>query len=376
MHPLWQARQPVRFDGLLHIDQNAVFGNRASGKLWCTFFALVAWAAVHERGVEDLHQYVDDNFGFEFRRELVPYRPYGISYLAKQTHLLELWDEVGVLHEKPKQEFGAVLEIIGLEVSLVSMTISMSFQKRGELVAAVRQFVSQDSPQAHPLGEWLSLLGWMNWGLNAYPLLKPALQPAYDKVRGKSAPHAPVYRNKDVTSHFLWFANCIEKSSGVHFIEMTEWGAKDADIEIFCDASGQGLGFWSPQGNVAFMSPLVGDTHTIFFNEALCVISALRWASRLSPRPCKIVIHTDSLNTVQIFQTLKAERDYNPLLMHAVSVMLDSDVQVRVLFIRGEDNVVADALSRLLPDVATSVILFLTVAPFAPPRNELGVSTE
>ena len=200
MHPLWQARQPVRFDGLLHIDRNAVFGNRASSKLWCTFFALVAWAAVHERGVEDLHQYVDDNFGFEFRREP-----------AKQTHLLELWDEVGVLHEKPKQEFGAVLEIIGLEVSLVSMTILMSFQKRGELVAAVCQFVSQDSPQAHPLGEWLSLLGWMNWGLNAYPLLKPALQPAYDKVRGKSAPHAPVYRNKDVTSHFLWFANRIEK---------------------------------------------------------------------------------------------------------------------------------------------------------------------
>ena len=57
-------------------------------------------------GVEDLHQYVDDNFGFEFRCELVPYRPYGISYPAKQTHLLELWDEVGVLHEKPKQEFG------------------------------------------------------------------------------------------------------------------------------------------------------------------------------------------------------------------------------------------------------------------------------
>jgi hypothetical protein len=30
----------------------------------------------------------------------------------------------------------------------------------------------------------------------------------------------------------LWFANRIEKSSGVHFIEMTEWGAKDADIDV------------------------------------------------------------------------------------------------------------------------------------------------
>ena len=100
MHPLWQARQPVRFDGLLHIDHNAVFGNRASGKLWCTFFALVGWAAAHERGLEDLHQYVDDTFGFEFNRTLVRYEPYDTSYPEKQAHLLELWDEIGLIHDE------------------------------------------------------------------------------------------------------------------------------------------------------------------------------------------------------------------------------------------------------------------------------------
>ena len=90
MHPLWQARQPVRFDGLLHVDRNAVFGNQASGKLWCTFFALVGWAAVHKHGVEDLHQYVDNNFGFDFEQQLVYYPPYKISYPKKQVLLLEL----------------------------------------------------------------------------------------------------------------------------------------------------------------------------------------------------------------------------------------------------------------------------------------------
>jgi hypothetical protein len=372
MHPLWQARQPVRFDGLLHIDRNAVFGNRASGKLWCTFFALVGWAAVHERGVEDLHQYVDDNFGFDFDRQLVYNPPYETSYPAKQVRLLELWDEIGLLHEKPKQVFGAVVEIIGLEVSLISMTISMSLDKRLELVTAIRNFVSPDSPRAPPLGDWLLMLGWMNWALNAYPLLKPALQPAYEKVRGKSASHAPVYRNKDVISHFTWFANHVEKLPGVHFIEMTEWAADDADLQVFCDASSLALGFWCPQHHTGFVSPLLGDSRTIFYNEALCVVSALRWGIRLFPRPRKIAIHTDSLNTVQIFSTLKAEHEYNPLLMYATSLLMDHNVHLRVFFIPGEENVVADALSRLLPNVALSISPGLEITMFTPPRNELG----
>ena len=211
---------------------------------------------------------------------MVRYEPYDTSYPEKQAHLLELWDEIGLIHEKPKQEFGAILEIIGLEVSLVSMTISMSLQKRHELIAVVRAFISSEGPCAHPLGEWLSMLGWMNWALNAYPLLKPALQPAYDKVKGKS--FAPVYCNKNIITHFTWFANHVENLSGVCFIEMTKWGAEDADIQVFCDASGQGLGYWLPSNNVGFMSPLLGDAHTIFFNEALCVVSALHWAARLS----------------------------------------------------------------------------------------------
>ena len=53
----------------------------------------------------------------------------------------------------------------------------LSLDRRLELFAVVCKFVSPDSQRAFPLGDWLSILGWMNWALNAYPLLKPALQP-------------------------------------------------------------------------------------------------------------------------------------------------------------------------------------------------------
>lgn len=81
-----------------------------------------------------------------------------------------------------------------------------------------------------------------------------------------------------------------------------------------------------------------------------------------------MALHTDSLNTVEIFYTLKAEHDYNPLLM-------DLNAQLRVFFIPGTENTVADALSRLLPHVAQSLSPLIQIHPFMPPHIELGVST-
>jgi hypothetical protein len=168
----------------------------------------------------------------------------------------------------------------------------------------------------------------------------------------------------------------VEKSPGVHFIEMTEWGAANADLQIFCDASSQALGFWVPLHSAGFFSPLTDGSKTIFFNEALCVVSALHWATRLSPRPRKVAIHTDSLNTVEIFHTLKAEHDYNPLLMLAVTLLIKCNIQLRVFFIPGSENTVADALSRLLPHVAQSLSPSLSIQPFTPPQLAMGAHEE
>lgn len=159
-------------------------------------------------------------------------------------------------------------------------------------------------------------------------------------------------------------------------METTDWAAGDANLRLFCNASGHALGFWSPSHSAGFFSPLQNDTHTIFYNEALCVLSALAWAVRLSPRPRKIAIHTDSLNTVEIFHSLKAEDGYNDLLMSAVTMLLDFHVHLRVFFLPGVENTVADALSRLLPHVATSLVPGLSIEPFTPPRVELEATAE
>ncbi len=53
-HPWWQVWQVMKIDGDFHIDQCCVFGNQASGALWCAFYMLVLWVGIHVRGLNGL----------------------------------------------------------------------------------------------------------------------------------------------------------------------------------------------------------------------------------------------------------------------------------------------------------------------------------
>ena len=117
-HPHWQVRQATKIDEDFYIDRCCVFRNCASGAIWCAFYALVLWIGIHVKGLTCLLHYVDDAFSFDSSEELEFYAPYEDYYPPKQVGLLKLFDEVGILHEKQKQEFGRTLTIIGLEVCL------------------------------------------------------------------------------------------------------------------------------------------------------------------------------------------------------------------------------------------------------------------
>src|SRR5258707_2435983 len=249
MHPRWQVRQVTLIDGNYHVDCCAVFGNRASGHLWCLFFGLVCWIAIHECGVDGLLHYVDDAFNISFSDELSFYAPYGHLMPADQTHFLLLLDEIGVLHEDKKQLYGEPLEVIGLVVDVHNVSISMSHEAKQGLIEALRDFVlnTLDNKRQQPLRAWLRILRHANWALNAFPILKPALNSSYDKISSKVALNQGIYVNKHVREDLLWFAHSVDCLDGVCLFEAEEWSAHEADIEVWSDASKDGLGFWAPK---------------------------------------------------------------------------------------------------------------------------------
>ncbi|KAF8584387.1 hypothetical protein K439DRAFT_1346321, partial [Ramaria rubella] len=120
-------------------------------------------------------------------------------------------------------------------------------------------------------------------------------------------------------------------------------------LEIFCEATLSHMAFYCPAYHVAFCSstPEQVPHDTIFFLEALTVVSALTWASQLEFPPHKLWIHSDSLNTVEMFHSLKANEGYNNLLLYAVRLLLLSHISLCVTHILGADNTITDTLSCL-----------------------------
>jgi hypothetical protein len=99
--------------------------------------ALVLWIAITVKNIKDLLGYVDDNFSWDFKGNLLFYWLYNKSLPAKQTCLLQLWDELGISHKERKQEWGQILMVIGFEVDLNAMTITMPKSAHNDLVSAI-----------------------------------------------------------------------------------------------------------------------------------------------------------------------------------------------------------------------------------------------
>ncbi|TFY81466.1 hypothetical protein EWM64_g2543 [Hericium alpestre] len=376
MHPLWQLKQVITVDGVRRIDRCNNFRGRTSGMLWCTFMSLILWIAIHEKGIDALLAYIDDCFSDDPSKHLIYYARYDDFLPPKQVALLLLWDEIKLPHDKPKQLFGSVCTIIGLDVDLLHMKISLSPEHRTALITGVCSFMLDAPQRCRHLVEWQRILGWMNWGLNVAPLLCPALQPGYDKIAGCSISRAPIYLNKTVTRDFLWFADAFQSFNGIHFITSHVWDSSQADLVIYCDASlTGGLAFWSPSHNRGFVSerpPSPSDADTIFWYEALTVVSALEWVCSLQHKPRCLAIFSDSLNTIQMFNSLRARPSYNDLLLFTCHNLLLHQIDLHIFHIAGDLNIIANALSHNLFDVVSQYKPDLDVCLFTPPRVALG----
>ncbi|KAJ4486778.1 hypothetical protein C8J55DRAFT_410847, partial [Lentinula edodes] len=196
--------------------------------------ALVLWIAIYVKFIIDLFAWVDDTFGWDFGGNLAYYAPYADFYPARQTRLLEFWDEIGLPHDKPKQEWGSKLLILGFDVDPNAMTITMPVEARADLSQAIRKFAVVGNRWT--LKEYQHLGGWINWSLNVYPLLRPALSALYEKMAGKTKSNQRIWTNKAVVRELLWFVEKLDVSDGVRMLDSEEWGLEEAELVIYCDA--------------------------------------------------------------------------------------------------------------------------------------------
>lgn len=141
------------------------------------------WILIFEQGLKRLKCYVDDIFSISTAWDLTWYPLYHQTMPSPQANVLQLWDEINLLHSDKKQILGKAIPILGFKVNLNTMSASLSGEKWNRLVDAVCTF-TQGSVK--PLWEWLRIAGQMNWALNIYLWLRPALVELYAKTTGNS----------------------------------------------------------------------------------------------------------------------------------------------------------------------------------------------
>ena len=207
----------VTIDDCRHVDRCTSLGGRGSCRDYTAFIGLVLWIAIFVKLLIDLFGYIDDNFGFDEEGNVIWYEPYQCYYPAKQTKLLLLWDEIGLPHEKSKQEYASVLWIIGFMVDPEVMRVSMDEEDWSRLIQQVSEFIATAPGGTRcTLREFQQLAGWINWSFNVFPLLKPALSNIYAKIAGKSESHAKIFVSKAVIRDLDWFVEHVRSSDGVY----------------------------------------------------------------------------------------------------------------------------------------------------------------
>jgi hypothetical protein len=179
----------------------------------------------------------------------------------------------------------------------------------------------------------------------------------------------------------LWAVDHLSRLSGTRVLQSLDWDPSTADVTAYCDASLTGLGFWFPDFDTAFWSvvPEGPPKKTIFYFEALSVLCAIIQATSFAIPLQKLVIYTDNLNTVQIFNSLSAQPAYNEILKTAVDYLLSdisNPIQLRVIHVPGELNTIADALSRGSLHSVVDNVPDIVINNFTPPhiRRESGAS--
>jgi hypothetical protein len=365
-------RQIVVVDGVLHVVRRLVLGNRVSPRIWCSVSGLLCWIGIQKLEITSLHVYMDDFFGLDFEGNEVFYR--GKLHPRSQVQLLIFWEFVSCPFEDKKQESGPILKVIGFWVDANKGSISLDPDSVLDIQNRINEFLNHPH-RCPPLRDWQRLAGHLNWSLNVLPWGRPALSELYRKTRGKQNSWAAVYLNREVFTDLTWLRDIIPRSIGVRFVDSTHWIDDDADMVIWTDASLHlGLGCYYASNALVYQlrPPPPGIKIDIFFLELIAILSGIFHIASLPHPPRRLLLFTDSLDSVCVLNTLSASEPIHTAPLLAIAeIILFSGIDLRVRHISGISNVRADMLSRLLLNDYSRQFPSDRVRTLVPPRRLL-----
>ena len=347
VHPLWQIKWIISVGTEQYVDQCNCFGGHASYLIFPSFTSLLAWIMQEVKLIKNLRMYIDDNRSFTCVGDIMYYPPYNSYYPLDQVKLLLLCDKLNIPHVKKKQIYGPIISYVGFNVNPNTMTILLSDNCQSELIAEVHNF--SRIGKCCLLLEYQQLAGHINWSLPVWPLLHPCLSAMYAKIAEKTKLFAGIWVNKVVETELAWFVKHVSSSSGVFLLRSVTWDPNVASYDLtvcYTDACLTGMAHYYPELTLGYQYyiPKEDQGGAILLYEAATMTTSLLHELNC-PWPW-LTVPTNSHNTVDIWNSLKAPQGNNDLLQTAINSMLLNCLDVWVIHVSGRDNLIADALTR------------------------------
>lgn len=330
------------------------FGLRTSPFIFNLFAEALHWILESYLLWTHLRHYLDD-----FIRILPPSTtPAQVeTIIANYTLLLRV---LGVPRRVDKAACGTLVKVLGYIFNTVTMTISIPEVKVLKMVRMTAEALAKDSMSLKEVRELAGLCSWcapavqLGWvfcrNIWNYLASFPPIATKHWKRR------IPDIARQDI----LWWNQLMESFNGVSF-----FGPAKDTVHLYTDASTSGVGGFAFKSNsisrwqdavsadlldpnlaYAEVIPTVDGVFDINIWEVRAVLRALQlWASQW--KGLRLVVHTDNNTTLARFSKQSLSSPANVYLREAIIVAANHDIQLVAERIPGEENDLADALSRL-----------------------------
>ena len=340
--------------GSFFFDSRLPFGLRSSPFIFNSFADALLWIASSLLAIRWIIHYLDDFFlchsSFDACRQ-------------DMSRLTDLFHHLGV-PLAPDKVVGPsrVLTFLGIEIDSVLQIARLPPDKFVDLLTLIDSWGDKTSCSKRDL---LSLIGHLSF---AAKVVKPGrlfIRRLIDVSTSVAQLHHRIHLSSEARQDILWWRSFLPTWNGVSYLQQPP--VSSDDIHLFTDASALGIGGvfgnqWFAVAIEQFRSiswfPSQDAPFDINFWELLALLVAFfTWSDHF--RDKQVIIHTDNMPLVYVW----SRGSRNPVIMRLVRALFlrtawfNSNLLLR--HIPGQDNSLADSLSRL------QVTRFFTLHPTA-----------
>jgi hypothetical protein len=320
--------------GKYYIDMFLAFGLRTSPRIYNMFAEGIHWTLDHSFNWI-LSHYVDDFLGIF---------PAGTNLPAESTKFDQICSDFGFPSEPSKDEMGTRVNHLGFEVDTVSMTATLSENKRNRAIKLLSSLINRKAVAATTLEH---LLGFLSHCCEVVPVGRPFLRHLFNSlaIANSSDRDRNPYRYTHLSRHarrdMLWWLVFLQHWSCISIIQI-----KRPLHELWTDASGtKGIGGIYLTHLFSAHVPRRHRKKHINWKEMYAVLYAfLMWHPHWENG--ELLVHCDNDTVVDAINKRSIRGPTITPLQTLLLIAALFNITISAIWIPTASNSIADALSR------------------------------